>query len=94
MPSKEFKSRANDIITKLAYAAILGLILFGLKINSKVNSIGTNEKKIEVLRQEHSADKDILHERATKNGDKINDVSHKVSALEATVDFLTRGGTP
>ncbi len=89
-----YKARVADVFQKLIYAGVIALAVFLFKINSKVNSIGTNEKKIEILRQEHAEDKNVLHQRATKNGDKINDVSHKVSALEATVNFLMRGGTP
>lgn len=94
MTKIDFKTRAADVFQKLIYAGVIALIVFCFKINSKVNHIGTNEKKIEVLRQEHAEDKNILHGRITKEGDKLDVVSHKMSALEATVNFLLRGKMP
>ena len=92
MAKGELKTRVNNILEKLVYFVLIALAVAAFKQNAKINSIGTNEKKIEVLRQEHAEDKSILHKRITKEDDKLNVVSHKVSAIEATVNFLLKGG--
>jgi hypothetical protein len=48
MAKMDIKTRAADVFQKLIYAGVIALAIFLFKINSKVNSIGTNEKKIEV----------------------------------------------
>jgi archaellum component FlaC len=90
MAKGELKNRINNILEKLVYFALIGLAVFVFKINAKVNTIDGNAKKIEALEQRHTQDKNILHQKISKETDKITELQQAVSSCKTAITFLTK----